>query len=141
MIRNQTAWVQEIIEDPERTGSSSSRCPRRCRSARPHELLQQLPKEVKTPVLAIVANRVVDAPRDRDALAALAHATRGARRRRRRRSTPRCSPPSSPTTRPQHLETLRSLGPPTLSVPLLAWDRHDLAATTRIAEALESERR
>jgi anion-transporting ArsA/GET3 family ATPase len=137
MIRNQTAWVQELIDDPNRTGLVVVSLPEEMPVVETQELLGKLPDAVKTPVLAIVANRVVDAPVDREAVPALARA----------RSELGDAAPAIDAAllsaeladdQAEHLETLRSLGPPALCVPLLAWDRHDLAATRRIAEALDT---
>ena len=136
MIRNQTQWVREIVEDPEKTGIVVVALPEEMPVVETQELLQRLPNEVKTPVLSIVANRVVDAPADREALPALARATAelGA-------AAPAVDAAllgaELADDQAEHVQTLRSLGPPTLCVPLLAWDHHDLAATKRIAEALE----
>jgi anion-transporting ArsA/GET3 family ATPase len=137
MIRNQTAWVQELIDDPARTGLVVVSLAEEMPVTETEELLQKLPEAVKTPVLAIVANRIVDGPRDRDAVPALAHA----------RAELGAAAPAIDAAllsaeladdQAEHLETLRRLGPQTLCVPLLAWDRHDLAATRRIAEALST---
>ena len=135
MIRNQTAWVQELIDDPAKTGLVVVSLPEEMPVSETQELLAKLPEAVKTPVLAIVANRVVDGPRDREALPAIARA----------RSELGAAAPAVDAAllsaeladdQAEHLDTLRSLGPRTLCVPLIAWDRHDLAATKRIAEAL-----
>jgi anion-transporting ArsA/GET3 family ATPase len=137
MIRNQTAWVQELIDDPKRTGLVVVSLPEEMPVTETEELLQKLPEAVKTPVLAIVANRLVDAPRDREAVPALAHA---------RADLGAAAPgvdalllsTALADDQAEHIETLRTLGPQMLSVPLLAWDRHDLTATRRIAEALST---
>ncbi len=135
MIRNQTAWVQELIDDPNRTGLVVVSLPEEMPVTETEELLAKLPEAVKTPVLAIVANRIVDAPREREALPVLAHA----------RAELGAAAPAVEAAllsaeladdQAEHLQTLRRLGPPTLCVPLLAWDHHDLAATKRIAVAL-----
>lgn len=137
MIRNQTAWVQELIDDPVRTGIVVVSLAEEMPVTETEELLAKLPDAVKTPVLSIVANRIVDAPRDREALPALAHA----------RAELGAAAPAIDAAllsaeladdQAEHLQTLRELGPPTLCVPLLAWDRHDLAATKRIAEHLRA---
>jgi anion-transporting ArsA/GET3 family ATPase len=135
MIRNQTAWVQELIDDPVKTGLVVVSLAEEMPVAETEELLAKLPEAVKTPVLSIVANRIVDGPRDREALPALARA----------RSELGAAAPAVDAAllsaeladdQAEHLETLRSLGPQTMCVPLLAWERHDLAATKRIAAAL-----
>ena len=88
-------------------------------------------------MLAIVANRLVDAPRDREAVPALAHA-----RAELGAAAPALDAVLLSTAladdQAEHIETLRALGPQMLSVPLLAWDHHQLAATRRIAEALST---
>jgi anion-transporting ArsA/GET3 family ATPase len=137
MIRNQTAWVQELIDDPQRTGLVIVSLPEEMPVVETEELLAKLPQDVKTPVLAIVANRVVDGPRDRDAVPALAGA-----RSELGAAAPAVDAASLSAEladdQTEHLEKLRSLGPPAICIPLLAWDRHDLAATRRVAEALSS---
>jgi anion-transporting ArsA/GET3 family ATPase len=55
MIRNQTAWVQEIIEDPEKTGLVIVALAEEMPVAETSELIEQLPSAVGTPVLGIVA--------------------------------------------------------------------------------------
>src|SRR5919109_5190712 len=59
LIRNQTAWVREIIEDPKRTGLVIVALPEEMPVTETSEVMQQLPEAVGTPVLAIVANRVI----------------------------------------------------------------------------------
>ena len=137
MIRNQTAWVQEVIDDPDKTGLVVVSLPEEMPVVETQELLEKLPAAVKTPVLAIVVNRVVEAPQDREAVRALAHA---------RSELGRAAPAIDAALlsgeladeQAEHLVTLRSLGPPALCVPLLAWDRHDLAATRAVAQALDA---
>ena len=137
MIRNQTAWVQELIDDPVRTGIVVVSLAEEMPVTETEELLTKLPEAVKTPVLSIVANRIVDAPRDREAVPVLAHA---------RAELGPAAPAIDAAVlsaeladdQAEHLEALRELGPPTMCVPLLAWDRHDLAATKRIAEHLRA---
>jgi anion-transporting ArsA/GET3 family ATPase len=137
MIRNQTQWVREVVEDPEKTGLIVVSLPEEMPVVETQELLERLPNEVKTPVLSIVANRVVEGPTDREALAALARARNdlgdavGA-------LDAAVLTAELADDQAEHVRRLRSLGPPTLCVPLLAWDHHDLAATRRIAQALET---
>jgi hypothetical protein len=135
MIRNQTAWVQELIDDPSKTGLVVVSLAEEMPVVETQELLAKLPEAVKTPVLAIVANRIVDAPADREALGVLtrAGAALGA-------AAPAIDAAllsaELADDQSEHLATLRTLGPPSMCVPMLAWDRHDLAATKRIAAAL-----
>ncbi|MEX0874256.1 MAG: ArsA-related P-loop ATPase [Actinomycetota bacterium] len=139
MIRNQTAWVREILEDPEKTGVVVVSLPEEMPVTETSELLEHIPKEVATPVLAVIANRVVTPPPDPDALTALTDV---------RSELGDASPAvdaaqlcaALAAEQAPHLERLRSLGPPTATVPLIAWEHHDLAATKRIAEALAGTR-
>lgn len=136
MIRNQTAWVQELIDDPDKTGLVVVSLAEEMPVIETQELLAKLPEAVKTPVLAVVANRIVDAPSDREALPVLARAGTALGAAAPAVDAALLSAELA-DDQAEHLETLRSLGPPSLCVPLLAWDRHDLAATKRIAAALE----
>jgi anion-transporting ArsA/GET3 family ATPase len=136
MIRNQTAWVREIIEDPNKTGLVVVSLPEEMPVQETSELLDHLPKEVTTPVLAIVANRIVAACRDREAVETLAG----------HRDVLGDAAPALDAAllcadlaeeQAPHLERLRSLGPPIADVPLIGWEHHDLKATTELASALE----
>jgi anion-transporting ArsA/GET3 family ATPase len=129
MIRNQTAWVREVLEDPEKTGVVVVALPEEMPVTETTELLQQLPKEVKTPVLALVANRVVDPPPDANEFAARAGEGLAA-------DAANLAAELALDQAPM-LERLDALGPPVARVPLVAWDRHDLVATTKVADALE----
>jgi anion-transporting ArsA/GET3 family ATPase len=135
MIRNQTAWVREILEDPEKTGVVVVALAEEMPVTETTELLAQLPKEVDTPVLAVVANRVVSPPRDpaaTDALAAAALEGDVAVAARAAALSKAIADDQAPM-----LERLRELGPPCPCVPLIGWEHHDLAATRRIATELE----
>jgi hypothetical protein len=129
--------VQELIDDPARTGLVVVALPEEMPTAETTELLEKLPDAVKTPVLLIVANRVIVPPSDREAIPALAGA---------RAELGAAAPAVDAAAlsleiaddQAEHIERLRSLGPPTVTVPLLAWDHHDLAATRRIAGAISS---
>jgi hypothetical protein len=88
-------------------------------------------------VLAIVANRVIAPPRDRDALAAIEKATDELDGAALAMEAARLVADLSGEQAP-HLERLRSLGPPTAEIPLIGFAGHDLAATRSIADALES---
>jgi anion-transporting ArsA/GET3 family ATPase len=129
MIRNQTAWVQEIIEDPARTGIVVVALPEEMPVTETAELLQQLPQAVKTPVLGIVANRVIASSANDAAIDALERADGDAAAAERLWSD------LAHAQRPD-LERLHSLGPPVVEVPLMAIDRHDLALTREIADIL-----
>ena len=136
LIRNQTAWVREILEDPEKTGVVVVSLPEEMPVTETSELLEKIPKEVNTPVLAIVANRVVSGPRDREALDALAKSRKALGDAAVAIDAAQlCA--GLAEDQMEHLERLRSLGPPTAEVPLIAWENHDLAATKKLAEALE----
>lgn len=140
LIRNQTAWVREILEDPEKTGIVVVSLAEEMPVQETVELLDHLPKEVSTPVLAIVANRIVRDVADRQALDAIAG---------QRDSLGAASGALDAAMltvglvdeQTPHIERLRSLGPPMIQVPLLAWDHHDLGATHRITDVLEQSPR
>jgi anion-transporting ArsA/GET3 family ATPase len=131
MIRNQTAWVREVLEDPERTGVVVVALAEEMPVTETAELLAQLPKEVSTPVLAIVANRLIDQPPDRSAF-------EGREGEGLAVDAALLAADLADDQAPQ-LERLEELGPPVAHVPLVAWDRHDLAATTAVADELESD--
>lgn len=140
MIRNQTAWVREIIEDPQRTGMICVALPEEMPVSETEDLLEGAPKAVDTPVLAIVANRVIPPPSHPDTLEAL-DADRDA-------LAEALGTPADPAldalgllarlaeSQAPHLERLRELGPPTVEVPFLPLGRHDLAMTRLVADAL-----
>ncbi|HYZ93848.1 MAG TPA: ArsA-related P-loop ATPase [Actinomycetota bacterium] len=137
MIRNQTAWVREIVEDPNKTGVVIVSLAEEMPVQETSELLDHMPKEVQTPVLAIVANRVVTACSDREAIDALA---------KHRDALGDAGPALDAALlcaaladeQAPHLERLRSLGPPAAEIPLVGWEHHDLNATTQLASALEA---
>lgn len=136
LIRNQTAWVREIVEDPAKTGVVVVALPEEMPVTETAELLTALPEAVDTPVLGVIANRVVSAPADAEAVRAVAGAQdalgdAGAALEAAGLAL------ALADEQAEHLERLSELGPPTARVPLLAWDRHDLAATTRLAAELE----
>jgi anion-transporting ArsA/GET3 family ATPase len=136
MIRNQTAWVRDILEDPEKTGVVVVSLAEEMPVTETGELLAQLPKEVDTPVLGIVANRVVDPPADTEAIEALSKqsdALGGALLQVKAASLQA----ELAAEQAPHLERLASLGPPTASVPLVPWRTHELDGTRQIAAALE----
>ncbi len=136
MIRNQTAWVQEVLEDPEKTGVVVVSLPEEMPVTETTELLQNIPKEVNTPVLAVVANRVVSGPRDKEALEAVAKAREALGDAAAAVDAAQlCAVLAEEQS--EHLERLKALGPPTAEIPLIGWEKHDLAATKRLAEALE----
>lgn len=131
MIRNQTAWVQEILEDPSITGVVVVSLPEEMPVTETTELLAQLPKEVKTPVLGVIANRVVDV-RDEAGVEAIAQKSDGALA-----TATRLWLDLARSERP-YVEQLKELGPPSVVVPLIGFDHHDLAATRAVASALEA---
>lgn len=140
MIRNQTAWVREILEDPEKTGVVVVSLAEEMPVQETSELLDHLPKEVDTPVLAVVANRIVQGVGDRDTIAALAQSRDALGDAAGAVDAATLAADLADEQAP-HLERLRSLGPPTAEVPLIGWDHHDLEATKAIASALEASSR
>lgn len=135
LIRNQTAWVREILEDPEKTGVVVVSLAEEMPVTETAELLQQLPKEVDTPVLAVIANRIVPPPADPAAIEALARAPLEgdvAVAAQAALLSSEIAADQAPL-----LERLRTLGPPYACVPLIGWEHHDLAATRLVAGELE----
>jgi anion-transporting ArsA/GET3 family ATPase len=131
MIRNQTAWVQEVIDDPSKTGIVVVSLAEEMPAQETAELLEHIPKEVKTPVLAVVANRVMPPPQEPDALRALQKTVDGI--------TVDAGVLCADIADDQaaDVERLRNLGPPFASVPLFGFEHHGLAETKRIAAILE----
>lgn len=140
MIREQTAWVREILEDPDRTGVVVVSLAEEMPLQETSELLDNLPKEVNTPVLAVVANRIVAGARDRDAITAIARARDALGDAAGAIDAAVLSADLADEQAP-HLERLRALGPPTAEIPLIGWEQHDLDATKQIAGALERSTR
>ena len=136
MIRNQTAWVQEVIEDPARTGIVIVALPEEMPVSETAELVVALPEAVGTTALGIVANRVIESKQDDETLGALdrsaellgPHGPIAVEAAKLWSELARAQQPD--------LERLRSLGPPVAPVPMVAAERHDLAFTKRIAEFL-----
>ena len=135
MIRNQTAWVQEILEDPEKTGVVVVSLAEEMPTTETAELLEQIPQAVRTPVLAIVANRVVERPPDPDALRAIANANGDGAQLAVEAGVllAEIAEDQAPM-----LDRLKSLGPPAAVVGLMGVEHHDLGVTKRIAEQLEA---
>jgi anion-transporting ArsA/GET3 family ATPase len=141
LIRNQTEWVREILEDPRRTGLVVVSLPEEMPVSETEELIERTPKEVDTPVLAVVANRVVRGPSHPEVLAALA--------REETAVSGVVGAPIGPAIAASELfariadsqapffERLRNLGLPMLEVPYTPVGRHTLQATRRVARALE----
>lgn len=141
-IRTQTEWVREILEDPAKSGIVIVSLPEEMPVAETAELVDRTPKEVSTPVLAIVANRVVPSPGEQRGVAALQrHADEVARVV----GVPvdvvldavRLLSDVADNQAP-HLERLADLGPPMLQVPAMTLGRHTLQATRRVADALRA---
>jgi anion-transporting ArsA/GET3 family ATPase len=132
MIRNQTAWVQEILEDPEKTGVVVVSLAEEMPVTETAELLAHIPKEVRTPVLGVIANRVVEVA-DGASFERAVEASDGVLKQAATvwRQLAHSQQP--------YLEQLRELGPPTAVVPLVGFDHHNLAATTVIAEKLSNQ--
>jgi anion-transporting ArsA/GET3 family ATPase len=136
-IRNQTAWVQEILEDPKRTGIVVVSLPEEMPAQETAELLEHAPKAVKTPVVGIIVNRVVPRPQHIDRIRELE--TRGVEVAGTKISVAFEAAglfASLADTQAPHLDRLRTLGPPTIEVPFLPVARHELTASTAIAERL-----
>jgi hypothetical protein len=96
------------------------------------ELLENAPKAVPTPVLAIVANRIVPAPDDATATA-IDGATDGIAL-----DAAKLFADLAHGQQPD-VERLHSLGPPVAEVPLLGLERHDLRATNAVADVLRDQ--
>jgi anion-transporting ArsA/GET3 family ATPase len=136
MIRNQTAWVQEIIEDPERTGLVIVALPEEMPVTETSELIEQLPGAVSTPVLGIVANRVVKSTGDDEALKALEKASDALGPHGELAVDAAKLWSDLARSQQPDLERLRSLGPPVVEVPLIGVEQHNLDLTKRIADVL-----
>jgi anion-transporting ArsA/GET3 family ATPase len=134
MIKTQTAWVRDILEDPEKTGVVVVALPEEMPVSETRELLDQLPKEVDTPVLAVIANRVVAPPRDGEAVDALVNSSLEGEIRVAFDAAALAK--EIATDQAPAVEELRALGPPFACVPLIGWEHHDLAATRLIAQEL-----
>jgi anion-transporting ArsA/GET3 family ATPase len=131
-IRNQTDWVREILEDPNRTGIVVVSLPEEMPVQETAELLQNAPKAVPTPVLGIIANRVVPAP-DPDTARAIDAASDGPAL-----DAARLFKDLADGQAPD-LERLRTLGPPVAEVPFFGFEDHDLASTKTVAGALRDQ--
>lgn len=131
LIRNQTAWVRDLLEDPSTTGVVVVSLPEEMPVTETAELLTHLPKEVRTPVLGIIANRVIDVP-DEAELADVASHAEGALH-----EATELWLDLARSQRP-YVEQLKDLGPPTVVIPLIGFDHHDLAATRAIATTLKN---
>jgi anion-transporting ArsA/GET3 family ATPase len=122
-IRNQTDWVREILEDPKLTAMVVVSLPEEMPVQETAELLQQAPRAVPTPVLAIIANKEIPLPPegeplDNDAAKLFAELAENQR---------------------PDLERLRSLGPPVVDVPLFGFEEHELHSTRVVADALREQ--
>ncbi len=141
MIRNQTDWVREIIEDPQRTGIVVVAVAEEMPVQETAELLEDAPEQVGTPVVGIVANRVVAPPGSPEAVEALTSNRDAAAEALGGRVDlaadaldlfARLARNQAP-----HLERLRSLGPPVLDIPFMPIGRHELRSTRAVAAALD----
>ena len=126
MIRNQTAWVRDILEDPATTGMVVVSLLEEMPVSETEELLAEAPKRVPTPVLALVANRVVAEPPgpldELDGIALDAAALMA----------------DIAANQAPYRDRLQQLGPPVVEIPFLGLARHDLAATRTIAGAMST---
>jgi anion-transporting ArsA/GET3 family ATPase len=134
MIRTQTEWVRKIIEDPAKTCLVVVALPEEMPTTETAELLEQAPKAVDTPVLAIIANRVVPPPPDQQAFEAVRTALGEGPAVEAADLFAAMAANQAP-----FLERLRELGPPVLEVPFLPLGRHDLSTSRTVAEALRAE--
>ncbi|MCU1356830.1 MAG: Anion-transporting ATPase [Acidimicrobiales bacterium] len=151
MVRNQTQWMLDILNDPTKTGVVIASAPEEMPVAETIELAERLRTETKVDLAAVVVNRVLpelftdreealfESLRSPSHAAALSEAVGGdvgpvldaaelAVTLRR--------------TRAEHLATLRaSLDPrlPLLYVPYLFTRSHGARATRRVAELLADE--
>jgi anion-transporting ArsA/GET3 family ATPase len=142
MIRNQTEWVRAILEDPARTGIVVVSLPEEMPVSETEELLERAPQEVQTPILALVANRVVAEPKHQKEAKAVAKA--------KKKVAPVMGASIEPAldaydlvcrvsaNQAPHLERLRTLGPAVMEVPSLPLGHHEMKATQQVAEALSS---
>ncbi len=130
MIRNQTAWVRDLLEDPSTTGVVVVSLAEEMPVTETAELLAQLPKDVRTPVLGIIANRVIAVPDEAEFQEVASHADGTVK------EATSLWLELAHAERP-YVDQLKELGPPTVVVPLIGFDRHDLAATKLVADALK----
>lgn len=129
LIRNQTAWVREILEDPAKTCLVIVSLAEEMPVAETSELLEQLPEQVSIPVVALVANRIAPQPPSEAPVAQGLAAEAAALMT------------EIATDQAPLLERLKELGPPVLEVPLIGWDEHRIEATALVADALEASAR
>jgi anion-transporting ArsA/GET3 family ATPase len=136
MIRVQTEWVRQTLEDPAKTGIVVVSLPEEMPVTETEELLERTPKEVATPVVCLVANKVVAPPAHAEAIESI---------RRKRDEVALAIDVAFEAvdlmsgiaeSQAPHLERLRELGPSLLEVPSLVLGRHTLQATRRVADAL-----
>jgi anion-transporting ArsA/GET3 family ATPase len=130
MIRNQTEWVREIVEDPDRSGILIVALAEEMPVSETEELVRRTPGQVDTPVIGIVANRLVHPPEHAEELEAMG----------REDIAPAVEAvrflATLASNQAPHLQRLRSLGPPVTDVPELPLGRHTLEATRKVAAAL-----
>ena len=151
MVRNQTQWMLDILNDPAQTGVVITSAPEEMPVAETIELAERLHGETKVDLAAVVVNRVLpelftereeaifDRLRDPDHAAALSAAVSGD-------VTPVLDAAELAVTlrrtRAGHLATLRdALDPrlPVIYVPYLFTRTHGARATRRVAELLAEE--
>ncbi|MGI8754415.1 MAG: ArsA family ATPase [Acidimicrobiales bacterium] len=151
MVRNQTQWMLDILNDPAQTGVVIASAPEEMPVAETIELAERLHRETRVDLAAVVVNRVLpelftereeaifDRLREPARVAALAKAVGGD-------VTPVFDAAELAVTlrrtRAGHLATLRdALDPrlPMLYVPYLFTRTHGARATRRVAELLAEE--
>lgn len=151
MVRNQTQWMMDILEDPVRTGVVIVSAPEEMPTTETIELVERLDTETDVDVAAVIVNRVLpelftereeaafDVLRSPENIAALSEAAGGD-------VTPIMDAAELAVTlrrtRAEHLVRLRgALDPklPVMYVPYLFTRSHGARATRRVAELLGEE--
>lgn len=140
LIRNQTEWVRAILEDPRKTGIVVVSLPEEMPVVETEELLERAPREVSTPILAVVANRVVAPPAHPEQIRSLSAAREPVEAALGAPLQPALDAASMfeeiAGSQAPFLQRLHSLGPPVLEVPQIAVGRHTLRATRAIANSM-----
>lgn len=138
MIRTQTDWVRDIIEDPNKTGIVVVSLPEEMPVSETAELIADAPNEVRTPVLAIVANRVIKSNAKAGSLKALhtkavtkaAGASIGVAADAAGLYRQLAKNQTGPLAR------LHELGPEVIELPVLGITRHNAAVTRQLAKLI-----
>ena len=137
MIRNQTEWVRVVLEDPAITGIVVVSLAEEMPVAETAELVDATPKQIDTPVLAIIANRIVEPLVHAAELARVGgHADQVGASLDPLVDAVGLSERIAANQEPMRAR-LRELGPPVLEVPLVPVARHTLRTTEALADALK----